>query len=118
MIENSSHRCTCVRLKPRLDVVRFSTWPDDAKTNGLVVLELKVNDALDPRLTHCEAVLCFSFFDDSETRGSVVGFEKTVEGQRDFHGPGHPNDFTNLQTLERSFFGCKRKHALHFLSVK
>ena len=65
MIENSSHRCTCVRLKPRLDVVRFSTRPDDAETNGLVVLELKVKDALDHRLPHSEAVLCFSFFDDA-----------------------------------------------------
>ena len=74
-----------MRFKPWLNVLGFGTRTDNAEANGLVVLELEVEDGIDDGLAHGEPVLRLTLFDDAEAGRCVVGGEEAVECQRNFH---------------------------------
>ena len=44
--------CTSMGLQAWLDVMRFCTRSNDAQANGFVMLQLKVKNGLDDRLSH------------------------------------------------------------------
>lgn len=113
-----SDRRACVRLQPRLDVVRFGARTNDAQTNGFVVLELKVQYRLDDGLTHCQPVLSFAFFDNAQASSGVVVGQKSVQGQRDFHRAGNPNDVPDHEFEPFRFFDSERQHALDLVPMK
>ena len=68
-----------MRLKPWLDVMRFSPRTNDAKTDGFVVFELQFQNCFEDGLAHRQPVLCFSFLNDAETHRTVVGCQESVQ---------------------------------------
>ena len=64
-----------VRFKTRFDVMGFGSRANDAKPDRLVVFELQIDDALDNRLTHGQAVLCFTLLNDAQAGCRIVRFE-------------------------------------------
>ena len=117
-ISKGANRRPSMRFQPWLDVVRLGTRPDDAQTDGLVVLELEFQNGLDDGLTHRKSVLRFALLDDAQTGNSVVVGQKAVQGQRDFHRAGNPNDVPDHEFEPFRFFDSERQHALDLVPVK
>jgi len=107
-----------MRFQPRLNVMRFSTRADDAQTDGLVVLELEIQNGLDDGLTHRQSVLRFALLDDAQTGNSVVVGQESVQGQRNFHRTGNPDNVPDHEFESFRFFDSERQHALDLVPVK
>jgi len=117
-IREGANRRPSMRFQPRLNVMRFSTRADDAQTDGLVVLELEFQNGLDDGLTHRQSVLRFALLDDAQTGNSVVVGQKSVQGQRDFHRTGDPDNVPDHEFESFRFFDSERQHALDLVPVK
>ena len=107
-----------MRLQTWLDVLGFGTRADDTEANGLVVLELEVEDGFDDGLTHGESVLRLALLDDAEAGCCVVRSEQSVQGKRNLHGTRHPDNIANREPVLFRFVGGKGQHALNLVPVE
>jgi len=118
MVNDGADGCPGMRFKTRLDVMGFGAGPNDAKTDGFVVLQLQFNDGFDDSLSHGQTVLRFAFLDDAKAHRSVVRWKQAGQGQRHLHGSWHPHHLAQREPEVARFLGHISEHPFNFSSVE